>query len=85
MFGSATFCTHSNLIQGKTLTTAWVGDSRGVVGRYTPEDGLVAHELTVDHKPMNPDERERILACGGRVEQLMDDVGNPIGPFRVWL
>lgn len=54
--------------QGKTLTTAWVGDSRGVLGRQTKK-GWDAIELTNDHKPTNPDEKARILRSQGRVER----------------
>ena len=56
-------------LQGHTLTTAWVGDSRGVLGRETPESGLHAVDLTEDHKPTNPGEKERILKTNGRVER----------------
>lgn len=54
--------------QGRTLTTAWVGDSRGVMGRET-KTGIVAVDLTYDHKPTNPEEKTRILKSNGRVER----------------
>lgn len=72
-------------LKGHTLTTAWVGDSRGVLGRETPESGLHAVDLTEDHKPTNPGEKERILKTNGRVERLVDEMGQPMGPHRVWL
>ena len=52
------------------LTTAWVGDSRAVLGRISP-CGRVwqAVELTEDHKPAAPREMERILRNQGRVER----------------
>ena len=40
--------------------------------------------LTVDQKPNHENELKRIEACGGKVQQLTDDFGNRIGPFRVW-
>lgn len=60
-----------SLAQGTRLTTAWVGDSRCVLGRQAPGEGLgwEAVELTFDHKPTNPGERERIARCQGRVER----------------
>jgi serine/threonine protein phosphatase PrpC len=56
--------------QGRTLTTAWVGDSRGVLGRRS-EGGTSweAVDLTVDHKPTSPEEKSRILRSNGRVER----------------
>lgn len=74
-----------SFLKGKRLTTAWVGDSRGVLGRETPENGLEAVDLTDDHKPTNPEEKARILRSNGRVERLVDEMGQPMGPYRVWL
>ena len=56
------------LVQGKTLTTAWVGDSRGVLGRESKR-GWEAIDLTTDHKPTAPEEKARILKANGRVER----------------
>uniref|UniRef100_A0A7S0YI47 PPM-type phosphatase domain-containing protein n=1 Tax=Polytomella parva TaxID=51329 RepID=A0A7S0YI47_9CHLO len=71
-------------LKGKTLTTAWVGDSRGVMGRETRK-GWEAIDLTTDHKPTTPEEKNRILKSSGRVERLIDEMGQPMGPYRVWL
>eukprot|EP00798_Chlamydomonas_sp_ICE-L_P012362 gene12362-15543_t len=71
-------------LKGTTLTTAWVGDSRGVMARETSK-GLEAIDLTIDHKPTDPEEKTRILRSNGRVERLVDEVGQPMGPHRVWL
>ncbi|KAI8472686.1 MAG: phosphatase 2C-like domain-containing protein [Monoraphidium minutum] len=82
---------------GNRLTTSWVGDSRCVLARRAPGASggggggglrgvaLEAVELTSDHKPGNPQERERIMRSQGRVERLVDEEGQPVGPFRVWL
>ncbi|OMJ71483.1 hypothetical protein SteCoe_30289 [Stentor coeruleus] len=40
--------------------------------------------LTVDQKPNHDLELARIEKCGGKVQQLTDDYGNKVGPFRVW-
>ena len=40
--------------------------------------------LSRDHKPSEPDEMNRILKSGGRVEAFRDNYGNFIGPERVW-
>jgi serine/threonine protein phosphatase PrpC len=41
--------------------------------------------LSRDHKPDCPDEKERILACNGRVASYSDSDGKSLGPARVWL
>eukprot|EP00879_Flechtneria_rotunda_P011713 GHRR01012234.1.p2 GENE.GHRR01012234.1~~GHRR01012234.1.p2 ORF type:complete len:382 (+),score=136.61 GHRR01012234.1:110-1255(+) len=71
-------------LKGKTLTTAWVGDSRMVMGRRIKR-GWEAIDLSHDHKPTTPEERARILRSHGRVERLVDEAGQPMGPYRVWL
>jgi serine/threonine protein phosphatase PrpC len=64
-----TLCQHT---QGSTLTTAWVGDSRMVLGRQSKKgwrNTWEAIDLSVDHKPTTPEERQRILDSHGRVER----------------
>ena len=58
-----------SFLKGKTLTTAWVGDSRGVLGRSKAGGGYEAVPLTKDHKPTAPEEKARIVATNGRVER----------------
>ncbi|OMJ76126.1 hypothetical protein SteCoe_24569 [Stentor coeruleus] len=41
-------------------------------------------QLTKDQKPEDPEEFDRIVKSGGRVQRLLDTDGNRIGPFRVW-
>ena len=41
-------------------------------------------QLTKDQKPEDPEEFERILKSGGRVQRLFDSNGTRIGPYRVW-
>jgi serine/threonine protein phosphatase PrpC len=74
-----------SLLQGRRLTTAWVGDSRAVLVRKEIGGGWRGIPLTVDHKPNSAGELKRILAAGGRVERLSDAYGREIGPQRVWL
>ncbi|CAE7228711.1 unnamed protein product [Symbiodinium natans] len=54
------------------LVVANVGDSRAVLGRCsTPARQTVsAVDLSNDQKPARPDERQRILAAGGTVDQM---------------
>mmetsp|Transcript_25231 Transcript_25231/g.63710 ORF Transcript_25231/g.63710 Transcript_25231/m.63710 type:complete len:352 (+) Transcript_25231:30-1085(+) len=68
----------------RSVVCANAGDSRAIVA-FEDKGKLKVHELSVDQKPDRDIERQRILDSGGRVEPLIDDVGDPIGPFRVWL
>lgn len=71
------------IIRGNHLTGVNVGDSRVILGK---EEGgsLTFQDITFDHKPDTPAEKERILACGGRVFAVEYDDGVD-GPPRVWL
>lgn len=42
-------------------------------------------QLTRDHKPDDPLESEVILKAGGRIDSYRDQLGNKVGPERVWL
>ena len=60
-----------------------VGDSRCVMGKLN-NNKWHSKNLTRDHKPSEPDEMDRILASGGKVEAYRDNYGNFVGPERVW-
>lgn len=64
-----------------------MGDSRAILGRKKSHlsrkiDFL---ELSKDHKPDNPLERERIEKSGGFVDNYHSAGGECYGPYRVWL
>lgn len=40
-----------------------------MLGRHTKANGWAAVDLTCDHKPTSPGEKERILRSQGRVER----------------
>jgi len=66
-------CRHSGttcvamLIRGNDIWVANVGDSRAVMARRVG-DHIEGIPLTRDHKPSEPDERERIRTAGGRIQ-----------------
>lgn len=49
-----------------------------------PSRNLNALPLTVDQKPNHEEELRRIKSAGGVVEKLADEMGRPVGPYRVW-
>jgi len=50
----------------------------------SPETDLNAVQMTVDQKPEDPCELERIQRAGGMVMRLEDENGKRVGPYRVW-
>ncbi len=53
------------LIDGKDLLVANVGDSRAVISK-----GGVAEQLSIDHEPGHPNERDKIEHRGGFVSNM---------------
>lgn len=66
------------------MTCSNAGDSRAVLGRCV-DSNWVHHDLSRDHKPNDPDEKERIIRNKGRIEPFKDENGEFVGPYRVWL
>lgn len=79
------FCSGTTAVtvvkQGQDLAISNVGDSRAILGTMSPDNRLMAVQLTVDLKPNLPKEEERIRQCGGRVFALEDEPE----VHRVWL
>ena len=63
---------------GTKLICANVGDSRCIM--VTDKE---IEPLSIDQKPNNQDEMDRIVKSGGEVSQFEED-GIKSGPFRVW-
>ena len=73
------------LTADKTLYCANCGDSRLMLGELDDKSGkIIAKEVSIDHKPDDPEEKARIEANGGRVFAVQYDDGVD-GPARVWL
>lgn len=81
-YSSSGTCAISVFIQGNRCFIANLGDSRAVLYRTTTKQKL-AIELSYDHKPIRPDERERIEKSGGKIYRLTHE-GQQVGPPRVW-
>jgi len=72
------------IVRGNHCTGVNIGDSRVILGKEEANGRLTNQDITFDHKPDTPKEKERILACGGRVFAVEYDDGID-GPPRVWL
>ena len=74
---------------GEHLICANTGDSRAILIFDEENDkdleSLRVFPLSVDNKPENPEEKERIYKMGGVVEKIMSRYGKGIGPYRVWI
>ncbi|KAI5077223.1 hypothetical protein GOP47_0007047 [Adiantum capillus-veneris] len=67
--------------QGNDLLVGNVGDSRAILGARDDDGSLLAIQLTVDSKPDEPREAERIKRYDGRVFALQREPS----VHRVWL
>ncbi|KAF3795713.1 putative protein phosphatase 2C 73 [Nymphaea thermarum] len=66
--------------QGDMVVLANVGDSRAVLGRTSEDGSIMAVQMTVDCKPNEPQEAERIRQSRGEVFCLPDEPGI----YRIW-
>ena len=74
---------------GVHILCANVGDSRAIVAYDDNKDDqelnyLEQAQLSIDYKPDLEDEKNRILLSGGIVEQMENQFGEGVGPYRVW-
>ncbi|EAS03218.2 protein phosphatase 2c (macronuclear) [Tetrahymena thermophila SB210] len=69
------------LLKSQTVTQQTKGKQNSSINSYFFE----VLELSRDHKPELPDEKERILQQNGRIDSYRDEYGNQLGPMRVWL
>lgn len=59
------------------MVLSWIGDSRIVIVRTGANGQPVGEYATQDHRPSDPDEKTRIEANGGSVENLQNHGGKP--------
>ncbi|KAL4492028.1 hypothetical protein ABPG72_008449 [Tetrahymena utriculariae] len=69
------------LLKSQNVTQQTKGKQNSSINSYFFE----VLELSRDHKPELPDEKERILQQNGRIDSYRDEFGNQLGPMRVWL
>ena len=62
-----------------------VGDSRAIIASKNElNNSWLTTDLSRDHKPDLPDEKERIINSNGRISPFLNAQGNYVGPIRVW-
>mmetsp|Transcript_12843 Transcript_12843/g.23900 ORF Transcript_12843/g.23900 Transcript_12843/m.23900 type:complete len:298 (+) Transcript_12843:258-1151(+) len=67
------------VIKDRTITFAYVGDSRGFIG--AKQGSIISPRfVTMDHKPDRPDEARRILKMNGEVRKMANDI-----PHRLFM
>ena len=73
---------------GENIICANTGDSRAILVFDEKNDSNLefakVFPLSLDTKPENPGEKERILRMGGIVEKIKNKLGQEMGPYRVW-
>ena len=72
---------------GNKIICANTGDSRAIVvfDDYIQNNpNYKCIPLSVDFKPEMPEEMSRILLNGGEVRQIKNEIGEGVGPYRVW-
>mmetsp|Transcript_54007 Transcript_54007/g.130197 ORF Transcript_54007/g.130197 Transcript_54007/m.130197 type:complete len:217 (-) Transcript_54007:231-881(-) len=76
-------CTSVTLmVLGDVLAVGHLGDSRIAFGKEETSSGagngeLIGEQMTMDHKPDQGPERQRIEQCGGMVERLQNHNNKP--------
>ena len=50
------------------MFTASIGDSTIIIGRLDPYGKPIGEQVTVNHKPYDPEEKKRLEKMGGKVE-----------------
>lgn len=73
-------CAVSALVIDKVVYVINLGDSRAVIGSRNT-DQKCAIQMSIDHKPNNFEEQERIVKMGGEVTNFKD---GSYGPYRVY-
>lgn len=69
-----------------TIFCGNAGDSRAVLySQDKTKNCIRITPLSEDHKPSMMVEKKRVLEMGGRVDTIKGNMGQSLGPQRVWL
>ena len=78
--------TFNSMESGSTVVLTFISDNKIICANCGDSRAALISEnenkvipLSRDHKPDLPEEKRRILECGGRVDKIFG-----MGPFRVW-
>ena len=75
----------SGFILGNVLYLINIGDSRAILGTYySLINKWKTKQLTVDHRPNNPNENRRIISYNGRIDRAKNEFGDEVGPYRIY-
>ena len=75
----------SGFIYGNILYLINIGDSRAILGTYfNITNKWKSKQLSIDHKPNNPDENKRIVSYNGRVDKFKNEFGEEYGVYRIF-
>lgn len=90
-------CTAILMVITDVIHIGSVGDSKSVLAMIgsnpeptpkkrsvDPGRSIVPLKLSVEQRPNNREELDRIKKAGGKVQQLTNEQGFKIGPYRVW-
>ena len=82
-YSGTTLC--SGFLLGKTLYISNVGDSRAVLCKFDNNFNKWSYnQLSLDHIPSAPGENKRILANNGKIQKIKNELGEEIGPLRIF-
>ena len=68
---------------GNHIICANTGDSRAILV-FDENNKYKCIPLSIDFKPEMPEEMNRIILSGGDVRQIKNELGEGVGPYRVW-
>jgi len=68
---------------GNHIICANTGDSRSILV-FDENNKYKCIPLSIDFKPEMPEEMNRIILSGGEVRQIKNEMGEGVGPYRVW-
>ena len=82
-YSGSTLC--SGFLLGKILYISNIGDSRAILGNYDwNSNKWTCKQLSFEHVPSYAKEMKRIMINDGKIERLKNELGEEIGPLRIF-